>query len=163
MCVFIYTGWDKSRFTVVSTWNTEFTFALLFISHCIIFCMNKCKPTFTPPCTLLSLTKTLPSIHAVASYCIFELKIYIILPSTSWIRYHYYSHFIDSETEAQISNWSKVPQLLWSAVRVCFLQMWAFCTAFLRGCSPPQVLSCTRMCGVTQFFSEWHLTPVSVG
>ena len=45
-----YTGWGKSRFTVVSTWNTEFIPASFF-NYCI-FHMNKCKPTFAPPCVV---------------------------------------------------------------------------------------------------------------
>ena len=46
----------KSRFTVVSTWNTEFILVLLFINYCIIFHMNDCKPTFAPPYTNINKT-----------------------------------------------------------------------------------------------------------
>lgn len=38
---------DKSRLTIVSTWNTEFI--LVFINYFIIFHVNNCKPTFAPP------------------------------------------------------------------------------------------------------------------
>ena len=44
-----YTGWGKSRFTVVSTKNTEFILVLLFINYYIIFHISNCKP-FAPPC-----------------------------------------------------------------------------------------------------------------
>ena len=36
----------KSRFTVVSLWNTEFILILLFIKYYIIFHTNNCLPTF---------------------------------------------------------------------------------------------------------------------
>ena len=44
-----YTGWSKSRFTVVTTWNTEFILPLVFINYCLIFHANYCKPTFALP------------------------------------------------------------------------------------------------------------------
>ena len=48
-----YTTWGKSRFTVLSTQNTEFIL-VLFINYRIIFHMNNCKPTFAPPCMPIS-------------------------------------------------------------------------------------------------------------
>lgn len=45
-----YTGWDKSRFTAVSTGNTEFIFVLSFINSYTIFQNNNCKLTSVPPC-----------------------------------------------------------------------------------------------------------------
>ena len=44
-----YTGWDKSRFTFVSTWTTNFILELLFNNYCIIFHRNNCKPTLATP------------------------------------------------------------------------------------------------------------------
>ena len=46
----LHKGWCRSRFTVVSTWNTELILTLLFINYCTISHMNNCKPTFAPPC-----------------------------------------------------------------------------------------------------------------
>lgn len=43
------TGWGRSRFTVVSTQNTEFILVLL-INYCTILYTNNCKPSFVPPC-----------------------------------------------------------------------------------------------------------------
>ena len=42
----------KSRFTVVSTQDTEFILVLLFINYCITFLMNKCRPTFATYCII---------------------------------------------------------------------------------------------------------------
>ena len=50
MYIYTYTGFGKSWFTVVNMGNTEFILVLLFISCCIIFHVNNCKPTFAPLC-----------------------------------------------------------------------------------------------------------------
>ena len=43
------TGRDKSRFTAVSTSNTDCILISLFINYCIIFHTDNCVPTFAPP------------------------------------------------------------------------------------------------------------------
>ena len=43
----IYTGWGKSKFTLVSM-QKQFML-VLFINYCIIFHMNNYKPPFAPP------------------------------------------------------------------------------------------------------------------
>ena len=45
----IHTEWGKSRFTVLSTKNTEFIIVLLFINYCVIFHMNNCKLLWPNP------------------------------------------------------------------------------------------------------------------
>ena len=43
-----FTGWGKSRFTVVSI-GTPVMLGLLFINHCMVSHTNTCKPTFAHP------------------------------------------------------------------------------------------------------------------
>ena len=40
----------KSRFTIVSMQNTEFSPVLLFIYYCVTFHTSNCKPMFASPC-----------------------------------------------------------------------------------------------------------------
>ena len=51
ICAYIHTVWGKSRFTAVSTQNTELSLVLL-INYCIIFHTKNYKPTFAPPCII---------------------------------------------------------------------------------------------------------------
>ena len=46
-----YIGWSKNRFMVVSTENCIFLYYYLLL---IVFHMNNCKPTFAPPCIIVS-------------------------------------------------------------------------------------------------------------
>ena len=46
-----YIGWSKNRFMVVSTQNCIFLYYYLLL---IVFHMNNCKPTFAPPCIIVS-------------------------------------------------------------------------------------------------------------
>ena len=71
-CLCPHTGWGKSTFTIVSTWNTGFIL-VLFINYCIIFHINNYKPTFAPPCTLLLLKHSW--YHSSHRYCISNLSI----------------------------------------------------------------------------------------
>ena len=54
LSIFGYSSYTvgKSRFTIVSMWNTEFIFVSLFINYCSNFHMNDCIPPTAPPCML---------------------------------------------------------------------------------------------------------------
>ena len=45
----------KSKFTVVSTQNTYFILALLFMNYCIIYLYYNYKPAFAHPCMFIIL------------------------------------------------------------------------------------------------------------
>ena len=44
-----YTGWGKSRFTIMRIQSTELFLVLLFINYCIILHTNNCKPILPTP------------------------------------------------------------------------------------------------------------------
>ena len=71
---------SKTRFTVLSMQNTEFSLISLLINYCIIFHMNNCKPTFSHACinsTWFYLWTQAPTV-GVGTY-------------TPWIRGDYYN------------------------------------------------------------------------
>ena len=66
-----YTGWGKSRFTVVSMWNAKFTLVLLFFNYRIIFHTNNCKPTFAYPVLLSEERKAnFKRVYKVCYFCV---------------------------------------------------------------------------------------------